>query len=220
MWFGTLDGINRYDGYSFKVFRNKYNDPTSLPDDIITAINSDDLGNIWVGTQKGVGVYENKTLQFANVNYHVSNGTQLPVTNWVNAIQKDTKGNIYIGANDIGLLFCQSGSNEANRIPISGIAEKLSKHYSVTAMSSPYEGRIWVAITGLGLAFYDLRSRQLILTNNDISSATCITPDILGNLWIGTKHGLLHYDVKTKIVDKFDLGGPLEHGPYFQRYIR
>ncbi len=209
MWFGTLDGINRYDGYSFKVFRNKYNDPASLPDDIITAISSDGLGNIWVGTQKGVGVYENKTLQFAKVNYRVSNGTQLPVTNWVNAIQKDTKGNIYIGANDIGLLFCQSGSKEANRIPISGIAEKLSKHYSVEAMSSPYEGRMWVAIAGLGLALYDLGSRQLILTNNDVSAATCITPDILGNLWIGTKHGMLHYDVKTKIVDKFDLGGPL-----------
>jgi len=209
MWLGTLDGINRYDGYSFKVFRNKYNDPTSLPDDIITAINSDDLGNIWVGTQKGVGIYENKTLQFAKVNYHVSNSTQLPVTNWVNAIQKDYKGNIYIGANDIGLLLCQSGSKEADRIPISGIDEKLSKHYSVTAMSPPYEGRMWVAIAGLGLALYDLGSRQLILTNTNISSATCITPDILGNLWIGTKHGILHYDAKTKIADKFDLGEPI-----------
>ena len=208
MWFGTLDGINRYDGYSFKVFRNKYNDSTSLPNDIITAINSDDLGNIWVGTQKGVGVYENKTLQFAKVNY-VSNGTQLPVTNWINTIQKDSRGNIYIGANDVGLLLCQSGSKEAIRIPIFRVAKKRSEHYSVTAMSSPREGRMWVAIDGLGLAFYDLGSRQLILTNNNVSSATCITSDILGNLWIGTKHGLFHYDVKTKIAGRFDLGGPV-----------
>lgn len=209
MWFGTLDGINRYDGYSFKVFRNKYNDPTSLPNDIITAINSDNWGNIWVGTQKGVAVYENKTLQFAKVNYRVPNGKQLPVTNWINGIQKDSRGNMYIGANDIGLLLCQNGSKEATRIPISGLAAKLSDHYSVEAMSSSYDGRMWVAIGGLGLAYYDIGSRQLILTNKNVLSATCITPDILGNLWIGTKHGMLHYDAKTKIVDKFDLGGPV-----------
>lgn len=209
MWFGTLDGINRYDGYSFKVFRNKYDDTASLLNDIITAINSDDLGNVWVGTQKGISVYENKTLQFAKVNYHGSNGTQLPVTSWVNTIQKDSRGNIYIGANDIGLLLCQSGSKEASRIPISGVAEKFSKRYTVAAMSSPHEGRMWVAIATLGLAVYDLGSRQLVLTNNDISSVTCIAPDVLGNLWIGTKHGLLHYDIKTKVVSKFDLGGAI-----------
>lgn len=48
IWFGTYDGLDRYDGYNFKVLRNRINDSTSLPHNYISAINEDDANNLWI----------------------------------------------------------------------------------------------------------------------------------------------------------------------------
>ncbi len=53
MWFGTYDGLNRYDGYSFHIFRNTIGDSTSLSDNHVYCINSDNQNKIWVGGSKG-----------------------------------------------------------------------------------------------------------------------------------------------------------------------
>jgi len=53
MWFGTQDGLNKYDGYSFTVYRYRKNDPTSLPANNITALYQAKDGYIWIGTRIG-----------------------------------------------------------------------------------------------------------------------------------------------------------------------
>jgi ligand-binding sensor domain-containing protein len=50
MWFGTLDGLNRYDGYEFKVYKHDAEDPNSLSSGPIRRILVDDEGALWVGT--------------------------------------------------------------------------------------------------------------------------------------------------------------------------
>ena len=57
MWFGTYDGLNRYDGYSFKVFHNIIGDSNSLQDNHIYTIEEDGNYNLWVGCVKGVSIY-------------------------------------------------------------------------------------------------------------------------------------------------------------------
>src|SRR5687767_15920336 len=57
MWFGTFDGLNRYDGYGFRVFRNKINDSASLINPFINALNEDKKGNLWIGTRRGLSIY-------------------------------------------------------------------------------------------------------------------------------------------------------------------
>ena len=52
MWFGTLDGLNRYDGYRMKVFKHALTDPTSLSDNKIRTVYEDRAGNLWIGTWK------------------------------------------------------------------------------------------------------------------------------------------------------------------------
>src|SRR5687768_2953602 len=54
MWFGTDDGLNRYDGYGFKVFRNQINDSASLVNNIINNIIEDKQGHLFIGTRKGL----------------------------------------------------------------------------------------------------------------------------------------------------------------------
>ena len=54
MWFGTKDGLNKYDGYSFAVYQNVPNDPGTIDSNYITALFTDSRGNLWVGTDHGL----------------------------------------------------------------------------------------------------------------------------------------------------------------------
>src|SRR5690554_8076043 len=58
MWFGTQDGLNRYDGHTFKIFKKNTNDPRSLGNNTVTDITQDHEGQIWVGTGDGAFVYD------------------------------------------------------------------------------------------------------------------------------------------------------------------
>ncbi len=58
LWFGTISGLNRYDGYSCKIFRNKHDDSTSLNDNSINSLYELPGGKMWVGTGKGPCIYD------------------------------------------------------------------------------------------------------------------------------------------------------------------
>lgn len=69
MWMGTYDGLNRYDGYHFKVFRNGWGDEHSLVNNHITVLNGDAKNRVWVGTQKGISYYDYADSRFHQLIY-------------------------------------------------------------------------------------------------------------------------------------------------------
>jgi len=77
MWFATYDGLNRYDGYSFKVFRNIIADPHSLVNDRINCIQEGGQDDLWIGTGKGGSVYNNISYQFQTLLY-LPHGQTIP----------------------------------------------------------------------------------------------------------------------------------------------
>ena len=65
MWFSSKDGLNRYNGYHMKVFRNDPKDPQSLPDNYVTKMHEDLQGNFWIGTNnKGICLYDKRREKF------------------------------------------------------------------------------------------------------------------------------------------------------------
>lgn len=71
LWFGTADGLNKYDGYSFMVYRNNPRKPHSLSDDWVTAICEDSAArnSLWIGTSKGVlNHFDRKNERFTRYN--------------------------------------------------------------------------------------------------------------------------------------------------------
>ena len=77
IWIGTRDGLNRFDGYTFKVFRNDPDDAESLGNNWITHLNCDYDGNLWVGTLSGLYQYNETKESFLHVPFTKNKGIDL-----------------------------------------------------------------------------------------------------------------------------------------------
>src|SRR5262245_17159916 len=67
LWFGTEQGLNRYDGYAFAVFKHDSRTAGSLPDDVVSALHEDRQQRLWVGTQRGLSRFDRETETFAPI---------------------------------------------------------------------------------------------------------------------------------------------------------
>ena len=73
MWFGTIDGLNKYNGYEFEVYRSVLDDLTSISNNRINAIDQDNKGNLWIGTNNGLNLFNKKNNNFIHINLEQQN---------------------------------------------------------------------------------------------------------------------------------------------------
>jgi len=100
MWFGTGEGLNRYDGYRFEVFKHDPGNPNSLSSNIITDLLEDREGIIWIATDGGgVSRYDPGKDSFSNISGSTRNQSGLSSPN-CDSLAKDSQGNIWIGTNN------------------------------------------------------------------------------------------------------------------------
>ena len=96
IWFGTKDGLNRFDGHEFRSFRSEPSAPgNGIGDNFIRALHEDSEGRIWAGTNSGVYIYDPKTESFSFFGEKADDGTVIEKE--VNDIKSDKSGNIWIG---------------------------------------------------------------------------------------------------------------------------
>jgi len=108
MWFGTLDGLNRYDGYEFVIYRHDPTDSTSLSHNLVRTIFEDADGTLWIGTQDGISRKGFGAEHF--VRYAVPDSTGSSARN-VYAFARDMGGTLW-AATDAGLLRYRPDSDQ------------------------------------------------------------------------------------------------------------
>src|SRR5690349_11564578 len=95
LWFATEDGLNKFNGSSFTVYRYKPGDSTSLQSNEVLSLHEDKLGNLWVGTSGGsVSLYDRKKDRF--INFPAGPFPNHIRHNVIRAITSDYKGNVWI----------------------------------------------------------------------------------------------------------------------------
>jgi ligand-binding sensor domain-containing protein len=73
LWFGTIDGLNKYDGYEFTIYRSVSNDPHSISSNRIYSIAEDNQGRLWIGTGNGLNIFDKASEKFFRINHNPSN---------------------------------------------------------------------------------------------------------------------------------------------------
>jgi ligand-binding sensor domain-containing protein/signal transduction histidine kinase len=101
MWFATMDGLNRFDGYQFTVFRNDPKNPNSLSDNFTTCVEVDVYGNLWIGTQNGLNKFNPITNTFTR--YFKSENNHSISNNYIKALLADQKGYLWIDSKGTAL---------------------------------------------------------------------------------------------------------------------
>lgn len=197
IWFGTFDGLNRYDGYEFKVFRNKQNDSLSLPHNYIYSIHQDQQKKLWVGTGQGLSIYNGLTSKFLPAWFTpYGTSTREKITAMVGHIVSDDKGNVFIGTNGRGLMVQLAGTTTAIQIPLKE-AGRQRLDYGVDVAIDDKQ-RVWLFIAGTGLFRYHRGARQIEPVSNAIKFAHTLETDNEDNIWIGTANGLHKYSLTAR----------------------
>ncbi len=203
LWLGTADGLNRYDGYGFTVYRPNPKDPNSLSDSWITALLADPDGSLWIGTgQGGLNRYDPKTGKFTRYQNDQKDQSSL-TSGTVNAIYRDQESNLWVGTTS-GLNRFNASTSTFTHFVHSDSSPSSISHDTVTTIYQDSAGRLWFG-TNKGLNLYDpanetfshytsTSSDPSTLSHNTIAG---VVEDRQGDLWVGTKKGLNRFDPAT-----------------------
>ena len=191
MWFGTYDGLNRWDGYGFTVYRNIIGDSTSLSCNNIASIAADGYDNLWVSGQKGLSILNLVTGRFMIPSYAPCDGRDVvKVRENIHIVRVIGTRYILAGSHSKGLIVFEGESKVGRQVPLEG-----SGDYDVFYIENdPFSNRVWVFIEGKGLYSLDPAARKLSLVNGTIKEGFCLKVDNRGKLWVGTDEGLVFLD--------------------------
>lgn len=205
IWFGTNNGLNRFDGYKFEIFQKSNSDSTAIADNDINAITEDKEGNLWVGTGKGINVLNCKTYKFRTLSLVQSPPYRCPDVAYITAMTIDSAGNILIGTHN-GLIYFNYKNKSLRHILIDEQA-CLSQLNSITAISADKSGSFWIGTINGYIIRYNQNSNSFEEFesfhdgNTRNGSINKVFVDNNNCLWVGDQTGLHLFNINEKSWD-------------------
>jgi len=208
LWIGTDDGLNRYDGYNFKIFKPDTTNPFSLSDRSITDIVEDKDGNLWIATRMGgLNRYDPISGKFTQYMHSKNDATSI-ISNQVTSLFVDKTG-LWVGTNN-GLDFLDFSSNQFIHYPLA-TGKLVPESKSISVVYKDSANRLWIGTSDAGLGLYDLKDQSFkSFKNNEYNNQSlshnrilAIKQDLAGNIWVGTSNGLNLYNEEEGDFTRF-----------------
>ncbi|GAB1855497.1 two-component regulator propeller domain-containing protein [Flavobacteriaceae bacterium MHTCC 0001] len=170
MWFGTHDGLNKFDGYEFTVYLPKSNDPKSINSNLIYTIDGDEKGNLWIGTSgDGLNFFDRKTETFCHYTHDSDDKTSISDNN-IKSILLDSQKRLWIISNkgiDLGKI-----KEDKSKLTF----KKIDESYNLPAVNYAFEDskqRIWLGTRqGLFLVHQDTLKENMSFERISIKNVT------------------------------------------------
>ncbi len=200
VWFGTKNGLNRYDGHNFKIFNAESEQENGLKNNFIYGLFEDSKGSIWVGTAGGVYTYDPNTESFTHFDIQTEQGTA--VTGPVGEVKEDQDGNIWIAVNTKGFFKYSLNDGTLKQYHRIGVENGNPPPDNTTSIVIDKQGEIWIGTIGQGVFKYQPETEKFIkyITEDQevIESSVMELQDNGSSLLLGTKNsGVIIMDKVT-----------------------
>ncbi|SFU47125.1 Signal transduction histidine kinase [Pustulibacterium marinum] len=205
LWIGTYDGLNKYDGYNFRVYKNRIGDEHSLRTNTVHSLAETSSGDIWVGGVKGVSVLKKNEYRFTNLYYQSERDTlnTQELNSNIQDIQRLSNGDMLVASYHLGLLLYKRDKYIGKQIPLilpDGSSSIFS--YDVECIGyNAHREQVWIAVKNYGIYSLDLKSNKLLPFLRVKSQIKDLLLDTQRNLlWMATEEGLFGIDTKNATI--------------------
>jgi signal transduction histidine kinase/ligand-binding sensor domain-containing protein/DNA-binding response OmpR family regulator len=199
MWIGTRNGLNRYDGYKFIVYRYDSKDEHSLSNNMVNDLVEDANGNVWIATPNGLNRYDRKKGIFTRFTHNAHNNNSL-ASNVINRLAFDNNGALWIATQVDGLDCFDLKKNKFIHHTHSGSVTGAIDDNNIRTVYKDSQGHLWVGTANGGLSLYDLKTNSFTsykfydprthkLTGQNVIS---IAENNDHELWVGTQEDGLY----------------------------
>lgn len=201
LWFATKNGLNRFNGKEYVIYRREDGNEHSLSGNSIASVTEDQEGYLWVGTNNGLNRIDLNTDRIKRYNSGVDGLTQSSITK----VYSDAAGYLWVGTWG-GLYRFNREEDRFERILLDNGLEDIS----VSALFEDSAGRYWIGTRDKGvylcdnqmniISHFTRESKNMPLNNNNITS---IYEDTQKQIWIGSKYGVNKINLRENEVLSF-----------------
>jgi ligand-binding sensor domain-containing protein len=220
LWFGTDDGLNKFDGYSFHLYRHIKNDSASLANNSVRSLMQDRRGKIWIGTAEGVNVYDPVTDRFSV--FHADGLYTSGLTpRSISCFGEDKSGNVWVGTRYNGVYRIDGATKQARWFVHDPNDPKSLGSNATTSLVVDKAGTVWIGTNGGGINRFDEATGTFIVYRQDPNTPGALSDDCIlsfyedahGRFWIGTQSdGILLMDRTAGTFMRYNRGRPIPLG--------
>ncbi len=186
IWAGTRDGLNRYNGHSFKTYRSNADDSSAIFGNVINHIIPGGNGDVWVASDQGLSHYDHSLQRFSN--YSLPDGGKE-----IRVIAYDNTGVLWCGTR-WGLFYLDTVSNQISRPDFEIVENSDIQYHAISSFFLDRNDHFWIGTSRYGLYEIDNNGNDITWYNpgdfvkgaETLSRIAAIIADPFDQIWIGT----------------------------------
>lgn len=219
MWVATFGGVNRFDGYDFKVFKSEFNNPNFIQGNEVVDMELDSNNNLWVGTTFGLFKYHIPSASNKTYKHNPTDKNSL-AGNEIRTVYLDKSNRLWVGTKFDGICFYDDEEDSFHSL-------KMEDVRNVRAIKQSQDGRYWFSTFNKGIFSFELSDENEVVdlkSHKLLSNKESIFPEIYFlfedkkfDLFAGTKKGIFKLN---KLKNEFELLSQKNDPDYFRCIVK